>query len=77
MTATMTDLSRDLQRVFQAVRRGEVVTVTEHGAPLAVIQPAGAARRIPSEAEVAAAFSGIPVVRDVTWEQIRAETREE
>lgn len=77
MTATMTEVSRETAHVFRAVARGEVVQVTEHGQPIAEIRPLRPRRRPPTDAEIDAAFARIRRVRQATWEEVRAETREE
>lgn len=77
VTVTKTELHRASGKVFRRVARGETVTVTEHGEGIAVIRPLPGRRRPPTDAEIDAAIARVPVVRDVTWEQIRAETREE
>jgi prevent-host-death family protein len=50
MEATLTELRRDTSRVLEPVRKGEKVTVTEHGQKLAEIIPVKIDRKAAFEA---------------------------
>jgi prevent-host-death family protein len=54
-TVSAADANREFSKILREVRDGETVTVTSHGAPVAVISPAQNAER-PGQAAAKAAL---------------------